>query len=125
MTAVLVGLGFQRGDLQAHAADLGEALFQPDVAVAHRLAVAGQVLGLAVLDQLLGLGELAADLGQVGAVGGEVVAAVAGVALVAGPDRGQQAVPVGQHPVGAPVELQQVEHVAAVHAELPGRRGRS
>ncbi len=35
------------------------------------------MLGLAVLDQLLGLGELAADLRQVAAVGGEVVAAVA------------------------------------------------
>jgi hypothetical protein len=40
------------------------------------------VLGLAVLDQLLGFGELAADLRKVAAVGGEVVAAVAGVALV-------------------------------------------
>jgi len=36
------------------------------------------VLGLAVLDQLLGSGELAADLRKVAAVGGEVVAAVAG-----------------------------------------------
>ncbi len=69
-------------------------------------------------DELLGGGELAADLGKVAAVGGEVVAAVAGVALVAGPDRGQQAVAVGQDPVGAAVELEQVEHVAAVHAGL-------
>ena len=43
----------------------------------------------ALLDELLGGGELAADLGQVALVGGEVVAAVAGVALVAGPDRRQ------------------------------------
>ena len=77
------------------------------------------MLFLPVPDELLGCGELAADLGQVAAVGREVIAAVAGVALVAGPDRGQQAVPVGQHPVGAAVELEQVEHVAAVHAGCP------
>jgi hypothetical protein len=76
------------------------------------------VLGLAVLDELLGFGELTADLGQVAAVSGEVVAAVAGVALVAGPDRRQQAIAVGQDAVGAPVELEQVEHVAAVRAEF-------
>lgn len=52
--AGVIGLGLQRRDLQAHAAHLGQALFQPDVAFAHRLAVAGQVLGLAVLDQLPG-----------------------------------------------------------------------
>ena len=114
----VVAEGFQCGDLQAHAADFGVALLEPDVGVAHRLAVAGGVLVLAVPDELLGGGELPADLGEVAAVGREMIAAVAGVALVTGPDRGQQAVPVGQDAVGAAVELEQVEHVAAVHAGL-------
>ena len=96
----------QRADFQAHAADFGDPLFEPDVGLGHRLAVAGEVLFFAVLDQLLGGGELAADLGEVAAVGGEVIAAVAGVAFIAGPDRRQQAVSVGQDPVGAAVELE-------------------
>jgi hypothetical protein len=114
----VVAEGFQRADLQAHAADFGMALFEPDVGVAHRLAVAGGVLFLPLPDELLGGGELPADLGQVAAVGREMVAAVTGVSLVAGPDRRQQAVPVRQDAVGAAVELDQVEHVAAVHAGL-------
>ncbi len=73
-----IRLRFECGDLQPHAAHLCQPLLEPDVGLPHRLAVPGQVLGLALLDQLLGGGKLPADLGQVGLVGGEVVAAVAG-----------------------------------------------
>jgi hypothetical protein len=38
-------------------------LFQPDVGVAHRFAVVGQMLGLAVLDELFGLGEFGGGFG--------------------------------------------------------------
>jgi hypothetical protein len=53
-----------------------------------------------------------------GAVGGEHAAGVAGVALVTGSGRWQQAEPVGQDPVGTAVQLEQVIHGGAVHRDL-------
>jgi hypothetical protein len=52
-----------------------------------------------------------------------VVAGQAGVALAADLPGRQQAVPVGKHPVGALIKLQQVVQVPGVGADLAGVGG--
>ncbi len=78
------------------------------------------VLGLAGLDEFLGAGQLGAQLAEVAGVGGEMIAGQAGVAAVAALGRGQQAHPVGQDPVGVPVQLHQLVDVGRVHLQRPG-----
>ena len=94
-------------------------LGEPDVLVGH--LVAGSVASNACLrcvDELAEEVELLLVLGEVGAVGGELVAGQARVAAVADLPGREHAPAVGQHPVGALVELEQLVEVARVELEL-------
>lgn len=94
------------------------ALLQADVLGAHRLAGAVVERLLTVLDEVDQAPELVFVLGQEGGVGGELVAGQTRVAAFADLPRGQHAVAVGQHPIGALIELEQVVEIARVDSEL-------
>jgi hypothetical protein len=78
---------------------------------------------LAVIDEVDEAPELVFVLGKEGRVGGELVAGQARVAAFADLPRRQHAVAVGQHPVGALVELEQVVEVARVDGQRAGVGG--
>jgi hypothetical protein len=77
----------------------------------------------ALLDQRSELCELLRVLGEVGAVGDELVAGQAGVAALARLAGRQHAEPIGKHAVGALVELERVVEVARVDLQFAGVGG--
>src|SRR5699024_8640951 len=91
----------------------GPSLY-PDVVLVHSGAVFGLERRLALFDESLGVGELAAQFGSVTGVGDELVAGEAGVAAVADLCWWQHAPPIGQDPVGSFVQLQDVVEIAGI-----------
>lgn len=84
---------------------------------------AGRERGLPGFDERTGALVLVFQFGQERGVGGELVAGQAGVAFAAYLPGWEQAVAVGEHPVGALVELQQVVEVFGVEVEFAGVGG--
>ena len=104
--------------------DLGErpllfaSLSEPDVLVGPLQPGPGFERLLARVDELGEEVELLLVLDEVGAVGGELVAGQAGVSAVADLSGREQAPAVGEDPVGALVELQQLVEIRRVELEL-------
>ena len=102
---------------------LAAALFKPDVLGAHRLAGPVDERLLAALDEVNEAAELLLVLVYEAGVGGELVAGQARVAAFADLPGRKHAVAVGQHPVSALVELEEVVEVARVDGECAGVGG--
>ena len=109
---------------------LGVALREPDVVAGHRAAMTFLERCGGAVDEFAGFCQLPLERRPVGFVGGEDRAGQAGVALVAGLQRRQQAPAVREQPVGAVEQVQDVVVLAgdrdlgAVGPELGGGQER-